>query len=47
MRKQKLERDDDAKKKSSRSEGDRPMSKEAMQLSLPGFEQAYGGWRAD
>ncbi len=23
------------------------MSKEAVQLSLPGFEQAFGGWRAD
>jgi methylmalonyl-CoA mutase, N-terminal domain len=23
------------------------MSEEAVQLSLPGFEQAYGGWRAD
>ena len=23
------------------------MTKEAVQLSLPGFEQAHGGWRAE
>src|SRR5262249_50588905 len=27
--------------------GDRPMSQEAVQLPLPGFEQAHGRWRAD
>jgi methylmalonyl-CoA mutase, N-terminal domain len=27
--------------------GERPMTKEAVQLQLPGFDQDYGRWRAD
>ena len=34
-----------ARDQKRRAEGDRPMTKEAVQLTLPGFEQAQGRWR--
>ena len=36
-----------ARNQKRRVKGDRPMTKEAVQLTLPGFEQAQGRWRAD